>query len=404
MRLNKQRITDNFLVFILVAASGMPSFASSYKYLYIALLLSSAFIFIKRKKKLDKLFVIFILFFSFILVAQIYIFSLFPLVTILGLYVRILIAYLIIKIVGVNFVKIYIKLLFYIVIISLLFYVSTNLSITITSFLIENFSISEIAYNLGSYYRHNIMGIYILTPEQLWKNSGPFWESGAFAGYTLLAYVLNHFYINNKKVGLVLLIGVLTSGSTSGIIGLIIFGFIIFVSNRKNFITKIIATIVASVFALYSYINIEFMGSKIEHQLTQASMVENAYTDSNNTQRFLNILRDTRDFEGHEIFGRGANPETRYSFKIENQIRTVGLTDILVKFGFPFFLFMMYFLYKSIGEFLKSKNQHKIHYKNGIFITILVLLMSELYFNYPLFWSLLFIQFAYKSKNNRELN
>jgi len=114
------------------------------------------------------------------------------------------------------------------------------------------------------------------------------------------------------------------------------------------------------------------------------------------------VLRDVVDFDGHETVGRGSNPKTRYSYNPDQQIRTVGLTDILVRMGLPFTLLMLVLLYYSLSQFLRANNQYSLISALGLFSAILVTLMSEVYFNFPFYWCLLFLHFAYEGPANKE--
>ena len=117
----------------------------------------------------------------------------------------------------------------------------------------------------------------------------------------------------------------------------------------------------------------------------------------------MSLLKDIEDFKGHEIIGRGFHSKTRYLYQIENQIRTVGLTDIIVKMGLPFFIIIMCMLYYSLTSFLNFNYNNKKIFIVGSFLVIITLLMSQVYFNYPFFWSILFLNFVY-TKKKRTIN
>ncbi len=402
MKLNKNKIVDNFLIFFIISSSGMPSIISLNTYIF--LFLFSLYIFIIKKKQFDKVFVLSMFFLIFLFTIQTYIFSFVSIVTIVGLFIRIFIAYFILKIVGLNFIQIYIKQIYFIAIISFLFYIILNLSQAqgITSFLINHFTLYEFHYGyLDSSIKYNIMGIYTYIPELIYRNSGPFWEPGAFSGYLLIAFIFNFYLFDKyqKRRATILVLAILSTLSTTGFIALFTFLFFTYYKIVKNILLKIMALVIIISSGYYGFVNFDFLGAKIESQLSDIQGADVYGTDTN-SQRFLNILRDIQDIKGHELFGRGVNPYTRYSHDPENQIRTVGLTDIMVKFGIPFFLFMIYLLYRSICSYLKFQNQQGYFQCIGILITILIILMSEVYFNFPMFWSLLFLQIVYKKATN----
>ena len=92
---------------------------------------------------------------------------------------------------------------------------------------------------------------------------------------------------------------------------------------------------------------------------------------------------------------------TRYSQKHLEQIRTVGNTDIIVKFGLPFFILILYFLYKSASSIIPNYDRTSTY---AVLLAILTTLMSEVYFNYPIYWCLLFLFLIYKPTNSHRNN
>jgi len=397
MKIHKNQLIDYSLVLLLIVISGIhipyPTMFYIFTFVY------SFYIFIIRKKKTDKLFLIIMSLFIFIFSIQTFIFSFVSMITIFGFFIRVLIAYFVIKAVDYRFMKIYIKLMFYLAFVSLLFYVVTGLSTSIADFLTSNFAIYKWGYGyMELKSKTSILGLYTYAPDDKWyRNIGPYGEAGMFAGHLLLAYMLNFFSDNNdkKRNGIILLIAIFTTLSTTVLLAVSVFLFFVYYQNIKNSLLRVLIVLCFVIGGPYAYFNLDFIGPKIESQISRAMEVD-PFLEDTNTQRFLNILRDVEDFKGHEVFGRGLNPYTRYSYDPENQIRTVGLTDILVKFGTPLFILIMYFIYHSIRLYLLSQKKYNFFNCFGIFFSILVLLMSEPYFNYPLFWSLLFLQFIYK--------
>lgn len=154
---------------------------------------------------------------------------------------------------------------------------------------------------------------------------------------------------------------------------------------------------------IYAYTTFDFLGEKIEEQINVAQTA--GVEQSDNTQRFLSMLRDFQDLEGHELIGRGGNDFTRYDLSPTDKliIRTVGLTDILVRVGIVVYIIMFYFIYKSICFYLEWMNEKKIMYCVGIFVAILFTLMSEVYFNFQFYWSLLFMQFVYRNHKSQQV-
>jgi len=388
MIINKREFVDYFVLTLFVAMSGMPPFRSKLlTLLEFSLLL---FIFIVRKKNFNIGFLWFFVLLLVVTLLQAYKFQFFPIVTSLGLLLMVFSAYLIVKILGNKFISYYVNILYYIAIVSFVFYFAILLIPSVASHMPLPPNQNIIIYNFNVYVWH----------EPLVRNSGPFWEPGAFAGYLIIAFIFNFLKdikILNKK-NIVLFIAIVTTVSTTAYLAVFVFFFFIYYHKIKNVIFKAVAVTIIVLAGLYAYTSFDFLGKKIESQLEVAQTM--GTQQSNDSQRFLTILRDMKDFKGHELIGRGGNDKTRYDLAPTDQriVRTVGLTDVLVRVGIIVFIIMFYFLFKSICLYLEWLQNRKQIYCIGIFIAILVTLMSEVYFNLPMYWSLLFLQFVYNKK------
>lgn len=392
MTINKRHFVDYTILTLFVASSGVPYLTTTPVYIVQFILLLAVFIY--RKCSVDMMSILFFVTLLGITVFQTLVFNLFPLMTIIGLFTRIMAAYLIVKILADNFIGYYVKLLYVIAIISLLFYIPISVLPSSGTVLLQ---LVPLFHWLNPASQHETILLYNFAHTESFRNSGPFWEPGAFAGYLTLAFVFS-YTIKQKlfsKQNSVLLLTLLSTQSTTAFVALFIFLLVTNYEYIHNIFIKIFAMIIIGVLGYYAFTSLDFLGEKIFQQMETAQTV--GIQGSDDTQRFLNIMRDMEDLENHELLGRGVNPETRFSFGPKDQIRTVGLTDVMVKFGIPFFLLMLYMMYKSIDRFIYYQLQHKSRlYNIGIFITILITLMSEVYFNYPMYWSLLFLSVIYK--------
>lgn len=402
MNNSKRNRTDYILLLITIAVSGFPYFSTTD--LYIPLVIILFLVFKIRKRKFDSKFLFLLLFLFVITVIQTYIFNFYSIPTIIGVFLRVILGYLIVKILKEKYILYYTNILYYLALISLIIHIPVILVPQVKQILLQlvpffqliKFSNSEaqtiIVYNF--HYLH----------LNAFRNSGPFWEPGAFAGYLILAFIFNLIQKTpkQKKVGIVLLIAIFTTLSTTAFLALFIFLFFIYQEKIKNLILKGLLLIIILWLGYYIFFSLDFIGEKIIYQLSQAKGV-NPYVENTNSQRFLNILRDVIDFNGHELFGRGSHPTTRYSFKLKDQLRTVGLTDILVRMGILFFGYMMFLLFRSIRSIVSYFSYGKPEIYIGAFLTIIILLMSEVYFNFPIFWSLLFLKFVYLKPRNKSI-
>ena len=403
MQVHKYYYLDFFLLLFLVVLSGVPYFVN--ETLYIILFTVLGFQFFYRKLKFDFYFLKFISVIIILLIIQSFKFNFFPFITNIGLLIKLFSAYFIVKLLKERFVIFYIRILYYISILSLIIYFFILFIPQINSFLIEY--IAPIFRTLNPSDNSTFILIYTYSTAGEYRNTGPFWEPGAFGGYLMIALIFNYLYYDKlfNKWGIVLLITVITTFSTTAIIGLFAFLFFIFVEKTKYFILKIFVFFILILISIKIFNELEFVGKKIINQLEMAQ-VNDPYLDSEDTQRFLNILRDMEDLKGHEIVGRGLNPLTRYLYDPFNQIRTVGITDVLVKFGIPFFIWMFYLIFISIKKIAKFYNKNNF-ISLGFFVVYIIMLMSEVYFNYPFYWCFLFFHLIVINKdfrNNHILN
>lgn len=404
MTIKKKVLLDYSVMVLFIASSGFPYFNSPIVKIFLFILLLSFFIL--RKKVLNLSFLFFILLLFTITLLQVLKFQFLPIVTVIGLLIMVINAYLIVKNLENKFIYYYINILYYFAIISLVIYFSMILVPPIKIlyahitpiFHIFNFAHSAnesiIIYNFGYH------------PERIhFRNSGPFWEPGAFAGYLIVAYIFNFFKVPKikDKKNMVLLITIVTTLSTTAYLALFIFFSFVYFKKIKNFTLKIGAIITIIVIGIFAYNTFDFLGEKINKQLEYAQ--KKGIENSSNSQRFLSILRDINFLKEHELIGRGGHNITRYDIGPGGDfvISTVGLTDIIVRYGIPMFFIILYFLYTSICTYLQNINEKNQLYCLGILITILFTLFSEVYFTYSMYWSLVFLKFAYSLEEEEEV-
>ena len=398
-----RRIFDYSLLIITIAVSGTPYFSTDL--LNVPLFIILFIVFLLRKKNIDILFLWVVMFFIIVTALQTYMFNFFSLQSVLGAFLRVVNGYLIIKILGTGFARYYVNTFTTISILSLIFFILILLVPDFSNFL-KGFVPYFQIFNFADSEADSIL-IYTIHHYTLLRNPGPFWEAGAFGGYLVLAYALNSImsHKNDKLKKYVLLVTILSTFSTTAYLALFTFILIKNYTKTKNLFLRMFFVLFLSIFGYFAVFNISFLGEKIVHQMTKAAETDDVYKDSTNSQRFLNILRDYEDLKGYEISGRGSNPFTRYSFDPENQIRTVGLTDLIVRLGVPYLLFIMFLLHRSLNYFVKFYIHGILvaNYNKALFITIILILMSQVYFNFPLFWSLIFLSCVYKKTSYNKL-
>ena len=405
MRINT--IIDYFMVLALVFVSGNLVFNNRTS--LFAVFIMSIILFLYRKIKFDMSFIYFIIGITIVFILQTFKFDFFPAFTYAGFYIRILIAYFILKSV-VDFSDKFIKVMYYISLISFIFFIPIVLIPGFGDFLISNFTVYS-RLDAGVMARYNILGLFTIVPGHDFRNAGPFWEMGAFAGYLILAMVLGYLKKPelNNKINIVLVIAVLTTQSSTAYITLLVFLTFIFNREIKNIVLKSILALSMLFVGYFAYTNLDFLGEKIEKQFEETkALVNSPNLEGASTDRFPSMLKDWRDFEGHEIIGRGLHDRTRFTSLYDTEdvqdIRTVGSTDTIVRLGLPIFIWMLFLMYKSFSTFSRHYWNNGDYMGISIIFIIMLLLTSETYFGYPLFWITMMLQYTIleNNKNNIE--
>ena len=401
-KINIPKATDYLLVFLLISLSGNKVFDIG------ALLLTfffSAFVFFHRNKRLDFPFLYFLLGLTLILFLQNLKFDFYPWITIFGIYVTILTAYFIVKSIGSTFIEKYINVMLIISLISIVFFILLNivpgLAKTLTSFALvvveKNVDLNE---GNGRYY----LGIVTIIINKyqafdFFRNHGPFWEAGAFAGYLMVALIFNTMRTGRllNQSGVILLIAIVTTLSTTAYIVLFILMASYMISMKQYKIFKwLLLPVIISV-GIMSFFNLKFLGDKVSNTIAMAQNMS-IINDKRVSSRFVDAVRDMRDFQGHEFIGRGLNLNTRLSEiskRLSLPYRTNGFTQLFIKFGLLFTIYIFFLLY--FNQLVLIKRYRHFHKSFAIinFLIIILLLQAETYFDYPLFWSLLFLYAAY---------
>jgi len=398
MRINIHKVVDYTLLTLFVGASGVP-YISDPK-INVLLFLMLALTFFLRKRQLNAYFILFVVILFMITLLQALKFDFISLMTTIGLFTMVFNAYLMVKVLEDKFVDYFITVMYYIAIISLVFFIPFFFSPALGHFV--KYSITPIFSPLNiAHSPHMTILVYNLSHIDIFRNSGPFWEPGAFAGYLFIAFMFNFVkeQIRFTKTSIILLITLLTTFSTTGFFALFIFLFFVYYKKFKHVLFKVLVTVTLISAGVYAYFSFDFLGKKIGEQIATETSKKALY-NVRDTGRFVTIIRDMQDLEGHKLIGRGGNFATRFDNTGGKIIlRSVGLTDVIVRYGIPFFILMLYLLNRSICKYLSviSIQKTNIPICTGMLIVMLTLLISEVYFNYSMYWSLMFLLFAYNN-------
>ena len=218
------------------------------------------------------------------------------------------------------------------------------------------------------------------------RNSGMFWEPGAFQGYLTLTFMLfidsiDQLWKTYRKQTIVIIAALISTFSTTGYIAfaLIIIYYIVFKFRNKIAKILLVPIIVSGIFYLYN--NLDFLGTKINKQIEQIETYEIT------VDRLGSAILDWHYIKKHPIIGNGLMNDTRYEDHL--MYRSLisgfsnGFTDIIAKFGIIYILFYFLTIYKNL-PFDK---------KDRLFFCfmIAILLQGEYFLDYPLFAALPFM-------------
>ncbi|WP_439183597.1 O-antigen ligase family protein [Carboxylicivirga taeanensis] len=388
MKINTTKITDYLLVYLLVAFSGIPFFYRARVEVLLVCMLFPLAVFIYRRKRIDKLFIAYVVVAMVIQAGQMLKFYYLPMTSFLGLHIRLLFAYLIIRTVGTKFPAYFITLLVVSVVISWLFYFPSYIS-SFESLLTDRITplFEHPFYKASNYKVPDNLIVYTANTKGeaigwLKRNSGPFWEPGAFAGFIIVALLFN--VIMSKQLlnrnGVLLMAGLITTFSTSGLVvlGLLITVYVYF---RSNLLKRLLLLPVLLIVFITLYNRVDFIGAKIQSKI--------AFTSQTYNTRFKSGLTDLKDLTKSPFVGLGQAKETRFAGETDERTihRNNGVTNFLATFGlvgFSLYFILMYSSFQSLCNYYGFDRRFAV----WALLIILMIGFSEEYFSKVFFMAL----------------
>lgn len=383
-----KKIRDYLYIFIFLCYSGNPFFTSTswYNTSLVGLTIFLALVHVKELYKYKAIHLyVFICFFSVLFLIQSRVLGLITIQGSLGFLTKLLFGYIIINVINKNFKKYFFNVLFIVSVISLIGFSWNLLGKDIPAISL----IGEKARSL-IIFTQKVDGS---------RNSGMFWEPGAFACYLIiglasfLGEVRELLKIHLKKT-ITVLIALITTYSTTGYIALFILILVtlLFEYSRKNYYLAIGFTIVAVIIGIQVYRTSDFLEDKIDSQLDYAIELEGEFSPG----RFGAFLFDIHYIEKHPFVGNGMIDVTRYADHPaligEHLGHGNGFSNFIASMGIPSMLFYIFYI-------LYFRKKFKISY----LIIFILLLQGEPLMNYPLFITIPFLILnneRYSNSNN----
>ncbi len=394
MQIRKQAL-DTIAVLLVILASGNPVFAYliGKEALLVGLPLVLFIYSLTRNLRIQFNDMLVLASFALIGVIHLFIFGVEILPATLGFLLKLATGWLIVRIVK-NFVDTYVRLMYILAYISIIFFIPQIIfGDTLRSYV----QFAAVAYSPETLH----IGIHNFNPiNHAYRNSGIFWEPGAFAGYLMLALILavgvqikNKKKINFDKTNIVLFIALFTTQSTTGYVVLMLFGVVfLYLSYGVRYVLRFVfAGMLLVVSILAAYQTLPFLAEKIDKQFEIA--VDRS--ERSELTRFGNALYDWEFIKQRPIFGWSPYTETRGV--IDPEVVDIltgqgnGFTALIVRFGLVGFLIYGIALQRSFFK----KFDH-LGYSLFSVLAIFMLLIGEQFLNFPLFMTLVFLA----SKNN----
>lgn len=387
---SKFNVFVNYLVtFFIVSFSGINMYFNN-KYAILLPLFLSIIVFFARKKNIDKLFFLFIIFLTITIIGQIWTRYNISVYSVYSTYIFFCFPYFGVKAVGKDFfIKYYLNLLFAICIIIIPFYLLTNFFDNL------NYVLSEISLKLGIDPESNESIIFYNVEFKrifgIIRNAGPFWEAGGFAGFLVIgiifSYIKYHSILN--KYSKLFIIMLLSTFSTAGYICLFfLLALHTFKIKSKYIKTIYLLSLITS--SIITYNSLEFLNDKIDKQIEIALSDE----EYRNKGRIGSALVDIQEIINYPIFGKGKSEILRWgneSLDESQKHRTNGFFDFMLKYGIPLSIVYWLLIYLNLRNILIDNKFY--NYKKISFLMVIILIIlsnSQIWLLKPIFVSLLF--------------
>ena len=305
-----------------------------------------------------------------------------------------------VAILGTNLLYIYVRLMLIIAVVATVLFIPILINPGFAEKLISlspfHFQTVTEAYGWEST-SHNIFVMHF-PPDFFYgliRNSGPFWEPGAFGGFLVLAFVFNTLLHNTlfRKEHIIFIVAILTTFSTTTYLALIFFIAAFSFIKLDDQVVKWGALVLFVIAGAIFYDKVDFLGKKIEKELEETKY--QAFVRGGDTRMasaYLD-LKELSDNSFHIFFGRGSHPDTRIKGIDKEVLRTNGVTDLLSRFGLLFFLFALFSLFRSF-KLITALGEGKRPLAFVGLATLLILSFSEIYFIYIFFKVLILFQMA----------
>ncbi|GAA4457299.1 hypothetical protein GCM10023189_27780 [Nibrella saemangeumensis] len=386
--------TQYVLAYGLVAITGIEYFYRSQEFSILLFLIAGFIVLTRNVTTTVRPLRIIVAFFLLELVQALY-FNNFVFTSLLSLLVKLFLIYFVVQICGIRLIKYYTDIMYVSALLALPIYFLTFIP-AVEGFLIENvaevffkpfFALGKSLYETSS----NII-IYTFNPyakEVIIRNSGPFWEPGAFAVFLNLALIFNLAYrktLLNRQNNL-FIISIITTFSTAGYVTLfiILIGYVLTSQSIGRGVKAFYVTLLLFG-AISAYDEFAFLGSKIQENISLAK--------EDNTSRFGSAYLDIIDIIKNPLIGYGRRSENRFgqlAKSLDASIhRNNGVTFLMATYGVPAAILYFITLFAFVRRYCRLV-QFSPRFTLYAFIAIMSAGFSQGIFDRALLLSFLFL-------------
>ena len=371
MKINKTKFESFFYISILLLFSGNPVFSISTQFGIIAFCFMTITIsainfrfFVNHDSRSLYLYMVF--FCAIFFLQRLFLgFLSYP--GVVAFFLKIILGFVVICVLRERFRKAYFDAIYAVSLISLVGYIFNLLGLEIP----EIFSVSEKYRSVIIYAQHDDGS----------RNTGMFWEPGAFACYINLAFLLylghmKQLLKSDKRKVFINVLALLTTFSTTGYFVLLI---IISATIIFEYFKALYAMIIPILFSLFVgswflYEMAPFLQEKVEWQLAEAQNLSGEFSNT----RFGALAFDTHYIKKSPWVGNGLHQKTRYADHPWLHDQALGHGN-----GFSNFLASMGILSFVFYSLLILRNNRNLPW---IFLGgVIALLQGEQLMNFPLF-------------------
>lgn len=168
------------------------------------------------------------------------------------------------------------------------------------------------------------------------RNNGPFWEPTIFAFNLFLAIFFN-FIITKKvinKYSVVFILAYFTTFSTTGILALFLFLFLLFFLNNKiNFVARLLILFMFVSSSTYIIVKNSFLLEKI---VTEFNQVDDTIDSKGGDSRLASLYLDWDEMveeTEYILFGKGYDIDSRIKGSDKDILRNNGLSASFIQIG-----------------------------------------------------------------------